>query len=205
MQPQVAHWNLYALGQALVPLTEDLEATKAAIDAFVDEYSRAIDDVFRAKLGLSTAQADDEALVNGLIDLLNANHTDWPRFWRRLSRLSVDATDPAQDAPVRDLVIDRAAFDTWAAKYRARLRAEGSDDVDRRARMDRVNPKYVLRNHLAETAIRKARGDDGERDFSEVARLLKVLERPFDEQPGFEAYAAEPPDWARTLELSCSS
>jgi len=63
----------------------------------------------------------------------------------------------------------------------------------------------VLRNHLAETAIRKARGDDGERDFDEVTRLLKLLERPFDEQPEFEAYAAEPPDWARTLELSCSS
>ena len=92
-----------------------------------------------------------------------------------------------------------------AATYRARLRAEGSDDAERHARMDRVNPKYVLRNHLAETAIRKARGDEGARDFSELARLLSVLERPYDEQPGFEAYAAEPPDWARSLELSCSS
>ena len=71
--------------------------------------------------------------------------------------------------------------------------------------MNRVNPKYVLRNHLAEVAIRKARGDDGTRDFSEVARLLKILERPYDDQPQFEAYAQEPPDWARTLELSCSS
>jgi uncharacterized protein YdiU (UPF0061 family) len=205
MQPQIAHWNLYALGQALVPLTEDLDATKAAIDSFVDEYARAIDDVYRAKLGLSTRQADDESLVNGLIDLLNANHTDWPRFWRRLSQLAVDAMDPAQDAPVRDLIIDRPAFDAWVAQYRARLRAEGSDDAERRTRMDRVNPKYVLRNHLAEIAIGKARGDDGERDFGEVRRLLKVLERPFDEQPEFEAYAAEPPEWARTLELSCSS
>ena len=205
MQPLIAHWNLYALGQALVPLTDDVDATKAAIDSFVEEYSRAIDDVFRAKLGLATRQADDEALVSGLIDLLNASHADWPRFWRRLSQLRVDAADPAQDAPVRDLIVDRAAFDAWAVRYRARLRAEHSDDAGRRARMDRVNPKYVLRNHLAETAIRKARGDDGARDFSEVARLLKVLERPFDEQPAFEEYAAEPPDWARTLELSCSS
>ncbi len=205
MQPQIAHWNLYALGQALVPLTEDLEATKAAIDTFVDEYTQAIDGVFRAKLGLETRQADDEALVNAVIDLLNANHTDWPRFWRRLSQLRLDATAPEQDAAVRDLVIDRTAFDAWAATYRARLRAEDSNDEDRRVRMDRVNPKYVLRNHLAEVAIRKARGDDGPRDFGEIARLLKVLERPYDEQPEFEAYADEPPDWARTLELSCSS
>ena len=161
--------------------------------------------MFRAKLGLATQQADDETLVNSLIDLLNANHTDWPRFWRGLSRLRLGATAPEQDAPVRDLVIDRPAFDAWAASYRARLRAEGSDDAARRNRMDRVNPKYVLRNHLAEVAIRAARGDDGERDFGEVTRLLTVLERPYDEQPEHETYAEEPPDWARTLELSCSS
>jgi uncharacterized protein YdiU (UPF0061 family) len=205
MQPQIAHWNLYALGQALVPLTDDIDATKGAIDTFVGEYSSAIDGVFRAKLGLATQQAGDEALVNRLIDLLSANRTDWTRFWRRLSQLRVDATAPDDDAAVRDLVIDRAAFDAWAGDYRTRLRAEGSDDAERRARMERVNPKYVLRNHLAEVAIRSARGDDGVRDFGEVERLLKVLERPYDEQPEFEAYAAEPPDWARGLELSCSS
>ncbi|MGZ9060123.1 MAG: hypothetical protein ACXW14_12870, partial [Burkholderiaceae bacterium] len=66
-------------------------------------------------------------------------------------------------------------------------------------------PKYILRNHLAEVAIRRARGDEGLRDFGEVTRLLKILERPYDDQPQFEAYAQEPPDWARTLELSCSS
>ena len=63
----------------------------------------------------------------------------------------------------------------------------------------------MLRNHLAETAIRKARGDDGPRDFDEVARLLQILERPYDEQPEHEAYAAEPPEWAQSLHLSCSS
>jgi serine/tyrosine/threonine adenylyltransferase len=205
MQPQIAHWNLYALGQALVPLTSDLDATKGAIDTFVQEYSEAIDAVFRGKLGLTTQQADDGPLIHDLIQVLNASHADWTRFWRRLSRLRTDATSPAEDSEVRDLVIDRAAFDAWAARYRERLRADHSDDHERRARMDRVNPKYVLRNHLAEVAIRKARGDDGTRDFSEVSRLLKVLERPYDEQPEFEAYAEEPPDWARTLELSCSS
>lgn len=161
--------------------------------------------MFRAKLGLATAHDGDEALVTGLVELLGANRTDWPRFWRRLSQLRRDAARPEDDAAVRDLVIDRPAFDAWAAQYRARLAAEGSDDAARRAKMDRVNPKYVLRNHLAETAIRKARGDDGVRDFDEVTRLLKVLERPYDEQPEFEAYADEPPDWARSLELSCSS
>ena len=200
MQPQIAHWNLYALGQALVGLTEDVDATKAAIDSYVDEYAQAIDALFRAKLGLSTVQADDESLIAGLMSLLQATHSDWTIFWRALATLKIDGSDK-----VRDLVVDRAAFDEWAGRYRARLRAENSIDDVRAQRMNRVNPKYILRNHLAEVAIRKARGDEGVRDFGEVARLLKVLERPYDEQPEFESYAQEPPDWARTLELSCSS
>lgn len=204
MQPQIAHWNLYALGQALTPLTDDLDRTKAAIDIFVGEYSAAADRVFRAKLGLASEQPGDEALINRLIDLLHANHTDWTIFWRRLSTFSTEDANE-DDSPLRDLVIDRAAFDDWAEGYRERLRAEGSVDAERALRMNRINPKYVLRNHLAEVAIRKARGDDGPRDVGEVARLLKVLERPYDEQPECEAYAQEPPEWARSLVLSCSS
>jgi uncharacterized protein YdiU (UPF0061 family) len=205
MQPQIGHWNLYALGQALVPLTDDVDATKAALDTYLDEYSRAIDDVFHAKLGLSTTRPEDEHLVSGLIDLLNANHTDWTRFWRRLSGLRRDATSPEQDAAVRDLIVDRAAFDGWVAGYRRRLAQEDSNDAERALRMNRANPKYVLRNHLAETAIRRARGEDGPRDFSEIERLLVILARPYDEQPEHEAYAAEPPEWAQSLHLSCSS
>jgi uncharacterized protein YdiU (UPF0061 family) len=204
MQPQIAHWNLYALGQALMPLTDDLDRTKAAIDAFVGEYSAAVDAVFRAKLGLTSVQPADEALINRLIDLLHANHTDWTIFWRRLSTFRSEGA-MTDDSPLRDLVLDRAAFDDWSGTYRERLRSEGSDDAERARRMNRVNPKYVLRNHLAEIAIRKARGDDGARDTGEVARLLKVLERPYDEQPEFEAYARLPPDWAQSLQLSCSS
>jgi uncharacterized protein YdiU (UPF0061 family) len=203
-QPAIAHWNLYCLGQALVPLTEDVGQTQAAIDSYKDEYARAIDAVMRGKLGLATAETGDEALIERLIELLHANRADWTLFWRRLSLLDTGAGSGPE--AVRDLFADRAAFDAWAADYRARLRREGSIDAERAARMNRVNPKFVLRNHLAETAIREARGDGGEpRDFAEVERLLRVLSRPFDEQPEFEAYAAAPPDWAANLNLSCSS
>jgi protein adenylyltransferase len=205
MQPQIGHWNLYALGQALVPLTDDVDATKAAIDTYLDEYAQAISAVFHAKLGLATTQPADDALIGDLMVLLDANRTDWTRFWRRLASFRVDADSPADDAAVRDLIVDRPAFDGWADRYRARLQAEGSVDAERKLRMNRSNPKYVLRNHLAEVAIRKARGDEGPRDYAELARLLDVLEHPYDEQPGREAYAAEPPDWAQSLHLSCSS
>jgi len=152
-----------------------------------------------------TTQASDEALINDLIDLLDSSRTDWTLFWRRLATLRREPTTPEQDAAVRDLIVDRAAFDVWTPKYRARLALEASVDAERAARMNQVNPKYVLRNHLAETAIRKARGEDGPRDFSEVARLLAILTRPFDDHPVDEAYAAQPPEWAQSLHLSCSS
>ena len=143
-------------------------------------------------------------MVSGLIELLNTNSTDWTRFSRSLASLRVKPL-AGRRRSVRDLVIDRAAFDAWAAIYRSRLAAENSIDSDRAVRMNRVNPKYVLRNHLAETAIARARGDQAPHDFSEVARLLAILERPYDEQPEHEAYAAEPPEWAQSLHLSCSS
>ena len=102
-----------------------------------------------------------------------------------------------------DLFVDRAAFDAWGSDYRARLQSEGSvDDVARAHRMNRVNPLYVLRNHLAEIAIRAARDQD---DAGPLKRLQTVLAAPFDEHPGYEDLAALPPDWAQTLEVSCSS
>ncbi len=205
-QPAVAHWNLYCLGQAMIPLTIDVEATQAALETYKDEYAQAIDEVMRAKLGLATSEPGDEALIEQLIGLLHANRTDWTLFWRNLARLPGEAGSKTGDAAVRDLFVDQAAFDTWAVDYRARLRREGGNDAERAGRMNRVNPKYVLRNHLAEVAIGKARGDGGEpRDFSEVERLLRVLARPYDDQPGFDDYAKEPPQWAGSLSLSCSS
>ena len=209
MQPQIAHWNLYCLGQALMPLIEDTEATQTVLETYQDEFAQAMDRIFHAKLGLATADAADDALIERLIELLHANRTDWTIFWRRLSRLPVNSSDVGDDAPVRDLFADRVAADHWIADYRARLRRESSGDADRAARMNRVNPKYVLRNYLAEIAIGKARGggdeNAGARDFSEVERLLRVLQHPYDEQPEFEAYAGRPPDWAAALHLSCSS
>ncbi len=203
-QPAVAHWNLYCLGQALVPLTADVEDTQAAIEVFKDEYASSIADIMRSKLGLATIDDEDNTLIARILALLDANRTDWTLFWRNLARVSTNEGDV--DASVRDLFADRAGFDAWAADYRARLQREASDDAKRAARMNRVNPKYVLRNHLAEVAIAKARGDGGEpRDFAEVERLLHVLVRPYDEQPEYDDYAKAPPDWASGIALSCSS
>jgi uncharacterized protein YdiU (UPF0061 family) len=208
-QPGVAHWNLYCLGQALIPLTEDVESTQAALESYKDEFALAITAQFRAKLGLAAEHEGDTALTERLLALLDAQRVDWTIFWRKLSQLRVQPSGALDDAPVRDLFPDREAFDTWSRDYRVRLAAENSLDAERSARMNRVNPKYVLRNYLAENAIRMARGQDGgdanRRDFGEIDRLLACLRRPYDEQPQFEHYAQLPPDWAGALHLSCSS
>jgi uncharacterized protein YdiU (UPF0061 family) len=149
-------------------------------------------------------RAADRALCDAMFRLMHENHVDFTLFFRRLGELRLDVLDADRaeaDAPLRDLFLDRPGFDAWAVDYRARLRQEASSDPARREAMARVNPKYILRNYLAQVAIEKAQNGD----FSEVHRLLAVLERPFDEQPENDAYAALPPDWASHLEVSCSS
>ncbi len=198
-QPQIGHWNCYALAQALLPLVGEVELTQEALDVYQPEFARHIDQLLHAKLGLTTSQDSDRELLDGLFALLQANHADFTIFFRRLSGLR--AAGPDGDEPLRDLFIDRPAFDQWAELYRTRLRVENSDDAARKLAMDQVNPKYVLRNYMAQLAIEKAQN----KDFSEVERLLALLERPFDEQPENEQYADFPPDWSSQLSVSCSS
>jgi uncharacterized protein YdiU (UPF0061 family) len=201
-QPQVGHWNCYALGQALLPLIGSVEDTEDALDVYQPEFARTIDQLLHAKLGLKTFEQDDRAFLDNTFTLMHDNHVDFTQFFRKLANLKLRPLDAAkEDALVRDLFIDRPAFDAWAAAYRARLGQEDRSDAARKEAMDKINPKYVLRNYLAQVAIEKAQ----QKDFSEVARLLAVLEHPFDEQPENEAYAALPPDWASHLEVSCSS
>lgn len=211
-QPQVAYWNLFCLGQAMLPLLAGMEdgageaeqdaaiaAAQETLARFQTRYHDQYRSRVRAKFGLLTRQPGDEAIIEGLFALMQAERADFTLTFRRLAQLS----DPSlPGAPVRDLFIDRAAFDAWAATYLARLKAEPGDGIGRAQAMNRVNPKYVLRNHLAEQAIRRAQ----ERDYSEVARLLAVLRRPYDEQADADAvYGGLPPDWAGSLEVSCSS
>lgn len=197
-QPGVGLWNLGRLAQALTPLIPAARCTALLAEyetAFATHYIAAL----RAKLGLRTAHPDDEELAHTLLQAMHANRVDYTLLFRALG--DFDSSPGARNAALRDQFLERAAFDNWAADYRARLAAEHSDDQERRARMNRVNPKYVLRNYLAESAIRRAQA----RDYSEIDRLLAVLQHPYDEQPDHHRYAAAPPDWADAIAVSCSS
>ncbi|GLR15265.1 UPF0061 protein [Chitinimonas prasina] len=197
-QPEIGLWNLHCLAQALLPLLDRDEAI-AALKQYQPLFETELTHRFSRKLGLATQEDDDWSLLVRLFDLMQASRSDWTLFWRQLSRFdsSPDALNPA----VRDMVLDREAFDGWAQDYKTRLAREASVDAARHTAMLATNPKYVLRNHLAEQAIRQAQaGDD-----SEITRLQQLLAQPFDEQPAFEAYASLPPDWAKQLSVSCSS
>ncbi|WP_296949730.1 YdiU family protein [uncultured Massilia sp.] len=203
-QVPVGHWNCYALANALLPLIRDTDAAEDALGVYVDAYGDTFDALLHAKLGLASAQEGDRALFDDMFGLMQRNRVDFTLFFRRLGELRRDVPDHARaaaDAPLRDLFLDRAAFDAWAVRYRARLAREAAGDDERRLAMHKVNPKYILRNYLAQVAIERAQ----QGDFAEVQRLLAVLEKPFDEQPEHASYAALPPDWASHLEVSCSS
>lgn len=202
-QPRIGLWNLGCLAHALLPLIDSNEEAAAerareVLEGYGPQYGRAYAGHMQAKLGLATREEGDAELVKRLLDLMRQAGTDYTIFFRALCDFRADA----DRSPLRDQFLDRAGFDAWASDYAARLAREGSVDAERAARMRRVNPKYILRNYLAEIAIARAVAD---KDFSEVDRLLDLLSRPFDEQPEMESYAAPPPDWAAQIQVSCSS
>jgi uncharacterized protein YdiU (UPF0061 family) len=194
-QPNVAYWNLFCLAQALLPLIGDQEIAVAALESYKTVFPNEFEARMRAKLGLSDPAQSDRTLIEGVLKLLAAGKVDYTIFWRRLSHYMADGNAE----PVRDLFLDRAGFDAWLLSFSERhAQSERKDAADL---MLKSNPKYVLRNHLGQQAIEAA----ARKDFSGVATLLTLLETPFEEHPGADAYAGFPPDWASTIEISCSS
>ena len=195
-QVPIAHWNLSALAQALTPFIS-VEALRETLNLFLPLFQAHYLDLMRKRLGLYTADEKDGALIERLLQLMQTSPVDYSRFFRELGNSA-----PSEAVQrLRDDFIDLAGFDGWAADYVARSAAEGLEPSERQQRMHAVNPKYILRNYLAQQAIEAAEKGD----YSEVRLLHEVLSKPFDEQPGMERFAERPPEWGKHLEISCSS
>jgi uncharacterized protein YdiU (UPF0061 family) len=194
-QPNIAYWNLFCLGQALLPLIGDQELALAALESYKAVFPRELEARMRAKLGLSDSNPADRELIEGILKLLAADRVDYTIFWRRLSHHAAGETADT----VRDLFLQRDAFDAWLIQYSARLEPVGR--VRAADLMLKNNPKYVLRNHLGELAIRQAKL----KDYSDVEVLLALVQAPYDEHLGHDEMAGFPPDWASHIEISCSS
>lgn len=198
-QPDIGYFNLRCLAHALSPFLKQEEAQEA-LDQYEAAFAARYDMLMREKLGLSQARPEDRALVGDLLQLMQADGVDYTNCFRSLGTFRQEYE--SQNEGLRDFFLDRAGFNAWASRYKARLAAEGSQDASRKVRMDRVNPLYVLRNYLAQQAIERAAQF---KDYSEITRLMDLLRDPFTEQPGMKAYEAPPPDWAKSISVSCSS
>ena len=194
-QPNMAYWNLFCLGQALLPLIDQQDDALAALESFKTVFPAALQARMAAKLGLTDEQDGDRELVESTFRLLVANKVDYTIFWRRLCGF----TAQSGHEPVRELFFDAQSFNAWALQYSERIASV--EPAQRHDLMLKNNPKFVLRNHLGEKAIQAAKL----KDFSQVATLLDLLETPFDEHPGHESLAGFPPDWASSIAISCSS
>jgi len=224
-QPQVAHWNLAQLANALVPLIDQVEPLEQALEIYAKSFQEGWQATMAQKLGLEAFDVEtDEDLTAELLDVLQLAETDMTIFYRQLANVNlaavaIDTSTPETSTPeellaplmdayyVPEQLTDevRERIVGWLRSYEQRVRKDGSSHELRRERMNAVNPKYVLRNYLAQLAIDKA--EQG--DFSMVNELLEVLRNPYDDQPDKSDYAKKRPDWARSRAgcsmLSCSS
>jgi serine/tyrosine/threonine adenylyltransferase len=217
-QPQIAQWNLLRLANALYPLINDKAPLEQALALFGDTFNTLSGRTLADKLGLiELDQPGDEQLLNELFEVLQAVETDMTLFYRLLAALPVDAADTLDDgalaAPLRRAFYSDDALAPphlhrlagWLRRYAARTRHDGLPAPERSARMNRVNPKYVLRNYLAQQAIDALEHGD----VSVMQRLMAVLQQPYDEQPEHDDLADRRPEWARhkagCSALSCSS
>lgn len=225
-QPAIAGWNLLQLANALFSLVEDKEGLQAGLDAYTQTFSGQWHAMIAAKLGLESYEAEsDDRLTEELFALMYQSRADMTIFFRNLSKVSKTTSEfsnveahwshwitllqnpfygeDSQDAEL-DPVVKQLWCD-WFLKYQSRLQRDSQSDSIRAVQMNLVNPKYVLRNYVAQLAIDRA--EQG--DYSEVRRLLEVLRHPYDEQPEAESLAAKRPEWARHRAgcsmLSCSS
>ncbi|KAA2244115.1 protein adenylyltransferase SelO [Salinarimonas soli] len=203
-QPHIALWNLTRLAEALLPLFSGdeeraVEAAQTALGAYAGRFEASFNGGLRRKLGLSTEQPEDLVLARDLLNAMAANQADFTLTFRGLSEA---AAGTGADEPARSLFVDPTAFDAWAQRWRARLGEEDTGPEKRREAMRAVNPAFIPRNHRIEAVIRAATDRD---DLGPFDELNAVLEKPFDDQPRYEAYTLPPEPDERVLRTFCGT
>jgi len=220
-QAQIAMWNLARFAEALMPLIGDSESLEAAVlSCYGDRFTKNHREMALLKIGIEKSRGEeDDTLLEGLGQCLRVVETDMTLFYRKLADIRVENVsidEMSHDEKMKPLMAawynpeamgsdDIETISNWLGRYMARVREEPQSDSARKQSMNLVNPKYVMRNYLAQLAIEAV--DNG--DPSTLHELMKVMLRPYDEQPEFEKYAEKRPEWARHKAgcsmLSCSS
>ena len=211
-QPTIGLWNLYQLANALYPLIEEAAPLEKILEGYKSNFEKKSQNMMRAKLGLTSAKQTDINIIQSLENNLQATETDMTIFFRTLSSFKKEQPEKGveliQDAfytpdTIKGNVLNN--WKQWFANYAKRLEDETTSADERQQQMNKVNPKYVLRNYMAQLAIDKA--DKG--DTSLLEEMYLLLKEPYSEQPKFEHWFAKRPEWARhkvgCSMLSCSS
>jgi uncharacterized protein YdiU (UPF0061 family) len=215
-QPQIVLWNLLQLANALYPLVEDAEPFQEILHNFQSQFPIKYNQMLGAKIGLNDITSADYELLSSLEETLQLTETDMTIFFRLLANVGKSASIEGKDDALAtvneafyhpaELTEDVAIkWSNWFEQYHARLEKTDQSDAERAAAMNAVNPKYVLRNYMAQLAIDKATTGD----VGLIDELYQLLKRPYDEQPDGEKWFAKRPEWARNKVgcsmLSCSS
>ena len=213
-QPYMAQWNLAQLANTLFPLINDAHPLQEALDEYRRTFQSHWQKTMAAKIGLFSRIAEDDTLINDLLEMMSQVETDMTLFYRCLAEFPIEKKESSKDL---DLFLSsfykeeeltgpfRTTLNDWLDRYRNRLKKTELPDHERKKEMNRINPKYVFRNYLAQQAIDKAEAGN----FSMIGELLEVLRKPYDEQPDKHQFAEKRPEWARNRPgcsmLSCSS
>ena len=202
MQPQIALFNLSCLAQAMLPLFDEIpetsaELASAELKGFQAEFERLYLNKMCAKLGLQIKHEQDQQLVNTLLSAMADQKADYTLTFRALSRY-----EPGNTTEIIRYFADPEGILAWLELYDLRLAKESLSNEDRHTNMLAMNPKFILRNYIAENAIRKA---EDEHDYAEIDRLMRVLATPFDDHPEHSDLTETPPAWASGISISCSS
>lgn len=211
-QPEIIRWNLFKLANALFPLIGEAKGLETVLNDYERIFQEKYDDMMRSKLGLDQYQKDDLILIKDLERILHLTETDMTIFFRNLSQFEwqkpLEGMDIIADAfykPEEITEVIRKQWLEWFDTYANRLKLETTSKEERKTKMNRINPKYVLRNYMAQLAIEAA----DEQDYSLIEELFTLLKNPYDEQLNFQKWFAKRPDWARhkvgCSMLSCSS
>ena len=211
-QPEIVLWNLLQLANALYPLIQEAEPLEKILNGYKEDFEREYLIMMCQKLGFKSVLISDKELVEKLEDILQVSETDMTIFFRNLSNFNKNKFDDwfsviEEAFYVKDQISGdiKDKWAQWFEEYAERLQSEPLSDAERQKFMNTVNPKYVLRNYMAQMAIDKA----NEGDFSLIDELFNLLKKPYEEQSENQKWFAKRPEWARhkvgCSMLSCSS
>ena len=190
-QPYIGLWNCSALGHALSSLISE-EAQGEILQTYEEIFQNTLAELFRKKLGLEQEQSEDAALIQGLLDIMESEKLDYTNTFRNLTRALTNKTTPELDSDIAK---------SWIVSFQERHTKEGLSVDKKVISMKQVNPKFILRNYMAQEAIDAAE----ESDFSMLETLIIILTKPFEEHKEYQNFANKSPAWAKDLEISCSS